>query len=339
MIKIFGQDDKIYTSNGDKILQPTKARLRKEDGGEYYVDIECSTEYSPYIKHGNILVCPTPTGEQAFRINNPEQNKAKIKARANHVFYDSKNYLITSAMATAKTCAEALQIINSSTEPQTAFTTASDITDINSYGCTLKSLYEAVSGVLERWGGHLVRDNFSISIKETIGTDKGVTIRYGKNLKEIQKSEDWNNVVTKLLPTGKDGIQLDSVYLTSETQYQIPYTKTVSFSQDLEKEEGETEEHYEGRLKADLEQQATAYLNENCKPKVNYSVKASIENISDIGDIIEVIDEDLGIDMITSVTAIEYDCNLEKITLVEFGNLKQKLSNLIPIITQKITED
>jgi phage minor structural protein len=335
MIKIFGQNDTVFTSNGDKILQPTKARLRKEDGGDYYVDIECSTDYSPWIKHGNILVCPTPTGEQAFRINNPEQNKTKIKARAKHIFFDSQNYLIVSAMATAKTCEEALEIINASTEPQTAFTVASDINDINSYGCNLKSLYEAVSGVLARWGGHLVRNNFDIQIKETIGTDKGVTIRYGKNLKEIQKSEDWNNVVTKLLPTGKDGIQLDSVYLISDTQYDVPYTKTVSFNQDLEKEEGETEAQYENRLKQDLEEQATAYLAENCKPKINYTVKASIENISDIGDIIEVIDEDLGIDLITSVTAIEYDCNLEKITLVEFGNIKEKLSNLLNIIKKQ----
>lgn len=339
MIKIFGQTDTDFSSNGDKILQPTKARLRKEDGGDYYVDIECSTDYSAYIKHGNIIVCPTPTGEQAFRINNPEITKTKIKARAKHLYYDSANYLIQNCNITDKTCSQALSELNTSTDNVSPFTVASNITDINSYECILKSLNEAVSGVLERWGGHLVRDNFQISIKETIGTDNGVTIRYGKNLKEIQKSEDWNNVVTKILPTGKDGIQLDSVYLISDTQYAIPYTKTISFNQDLEKEDGETDEHYEGRLKADLEEKATAYLNENCTPKVNYSVKASIENVSDIGDIIEVIDEDLGIDLLTSVTAFEYDCIMEKFSLVEFGNIKEKLSNLLSYIKATITED
>lgn len=342
MIKIFGLTDTEYSSNGDKILQPTKCRIHKRDNGEYYADIECSSDYSEYIQNGRIVVCPTPTGEQAFRFLNPELNKKKIKVKARHVYYDSENYLIRDSYVVKLNCNQALEHLNAATDNESPFTTVSDVTSINSFRCVRKSLTEAVSTVLERWGGHLVRDNFNIAIRASIGADNGVTIRYGKNLKEIKKTEDWNNVVTKLLPVGKDGLLLDEVYLYSEQQYALPYTKTVSFNQDIEQEENETDDAYTFRLKEDLRQQATAYLAENCVPKINYTVKANIEKITDIGDTIDVIDEGLGISLTTHVIAFEYDAILEKFIQVEFGNSKEKLSNLMSTVadstSQQITE-
>lgn len=342
MIKIFGQTDTEYSSNGDKVLQPTKCKVHKADNGEYYAEIECSPDYSDYIKNGNIVVCPTPTGDQAFRFSNPELNKNKIKVKAKHVYYDSENYLIEDSNVIDKNCNQALEHLNAATDNESPFTTVSDVTSINSFRCVRKSLCEAVSTVIERWGGHLVRDNFNIAVRSSIGADNGVTIRYGKNLKEIQKTEDWNNVVTKLLPVGKDGLLLDELYLYSETQYALPYTKTVSFNQDIEKGEEETDEAYQYRLKEDLRQQGTAYLAANCVPKINYTVKAHLDDITDVGDTISVIDEGLGISITTNVIAFEYDAILEKFTQVEFGNSKEKLSNLMNSVadstSQQITE-
>ena len=342
MIKIFGQTDTNFSSNGDKILQPTKCRIHKQDNGEYYADIECSPDYADYITNGRIVSCPTPTGEQAFRFLNPELNRSKIKVKAKHVYYDSENYLIKDSNVVNKNCNQALEHLNAATDNESPFTTVSDVTSINSFRCVRKSLNEAVNVVLERWGGHLVRDNFNIAVRSSIGADNGVTIRYGKNLKEIKKTEDWNNVVTKLLPVGKDGLLLDEVYLYSETQYALPYTKAISFNQEIEQGEEETDEAYNFRLQEDLRQQATAYLAENCVPKINYTVKANVEKITDIGDTIDVIDETLGIELTTHVIAFEYDAILEKFVQVEFGNSKEKLSNLMSSVadstSQQITE-
>ena len=342
MIKIFGQTDTNFSSNGDKILQPTKCRIHKQDNGEYYADIECSPDYADYIQNGRIVVCPTPTGEQAFRFLNPELNRSKIKVKAKHVYYDSENYLIKDSNVVNKNCNQALEHLNAATDNESPFTTVSDVTSINSFRCVRKSLNEAVNVVLERWGGHLVRENFNIAVRSSIGADNGVTIRYGKNLKEIKKTEDWNNVVTKLLPVGKDGLLLDEVYLYSETQYVLPYTKAISFNQEIEQGEEETDEAYNFRLQEDLRQQATAYLAENCVPKINYTVKANVEKITDIGDTIDVIDETLGIELTTHVIAFEYDAILEKFVQVEFGNSKEKLSNLMSSVadstSQQITE-
>ena len=339
MIKLFNSTDTLFSSNGDKIIIPTKAKIHKEDNGAYYLDLETNLDYINDLVQGNIIVAPTPQGEQAFRISNATATRKKLTAKCYHVFYDSKNYLIEDSYVVDKDCNDALDHLNSATSDLSPFTTLSDVTDTNSYRCVRKSLYEAINTVLERWGGHLVRNNFNIQIRENIGQDNGVTVRYAKNLKTITCETNWDNVVTKLLPVGKDGFLLNSIdetadlYITSNNQYNIPFTKTVSFEQNINQEDYETEEEYQQALLNDLQNQAINYININDIPQINYTLKANLDKITDIGDTVEVIDERLGINIITNVIAYDYDCILEKYTEIEFGNFTQKLSNLITSIS------
>ena len=339
MIKLFSSTDTLFSSNGDKIIIPTKAKVHKEDNGDYYLDLETNLDYINDILQGNIIVANTPQGEQAFRISNVTTTRKKITAKCYHVFYDSRNYLIQDSYVVDKDCNDALDHLNSATDTTSPFTTLSDITNINTFRCVRKSLYEAIQTVIERWGGHLVRDNFTIKIMSSIGQDNGVTIRYGKNLKSITCESNWDNVVTKLMPVGKDGILLNAlddtqdVYIYSGVSYSIPFTKNVSFSQEINKEDYETEEEYQQALIDDLRIQAEDYVNINCYPQMNYILKANIEKITDIGDVIEVDDERLGIIVLTNVISYDYDCILEKYTELEFGNFTQKLSNLMSTIS------
>ena len=339
MIKIFSPTDNIFTSNGDKIIIPTKAKVHKEDNGAFYLDLETNLDYINDIVQGNIVVANTPQGDQAFRISNVTATRKKITAKCYHIFYDSKNYLIQDSYVVDKDCNDALDHLNSATDTASPFATLSDITSINSFRCVRKSLYEAIQTVIERWGGHLVRDNWNIKVMSSIGQDNGVTIRYGKNLKSITCESNWDNVVTKLMPVGKDGILLNAlddtqdVYVYSGLSYPIPFTKTVSFNQDINSEDYETEEEYQQALLDDLLIQAEDYVNTNCYPKLNYTLKANVEKITDIGDVIEVDDERLGITLLTNVISYDYDCILEKYTELEFGNFTQKLSNLMSTIS------
>lgn len=334
MLKIFGQTDKLFATNGDKVLNAIKAKVHKEDNGDYYLDIEADISYIDNLTNGNIIVAPTPQGEQAFRISSLTKTKNKITLRAYHVFYDSENYLIRDAFVIDKNCNDALDHLNNATTPQSEFTTLSDIGTISSFRCVRKSLFEAIQTVLERWGGHLVRDNFSVQIRTNIGQDNGVIVRYKKNLKEISCEENWDSIVTQLMPVGKDGLLLPELYVVSAIQYAIPYTKTVSFSQDSISEESyDTEEEYQAALIADLRQQAQKYVDANCVPQVNYTLKANLEKVTDIGDTVQVIDERLGLSLMTNVIAFDYDCILGKYTSIEFGNFKQSLSGLVSGLT------
>lgn len=338
MIKCFGQADTSFSSNGDIVIQPFKALVHKTDNGDFYLELECSLDYLSYIVPNNIIVAPTPQGEQAFRIFSVTTTRRKITAKCLHLFFDSMNYLIADAYVVNKNCNDALDHLNSATDNTSPFTTLSDIQILNSFRCVRQSLNEAINTVLERWGGHLVRDNWQIKIMNQIGQDNGVTIQYKKNLKEITVDYDWSSVVTKLMPVGKDGLLLEDSYVSSDVQYEIPFTKTVSFEQDISEDDFKddqgnvNEEAYHQALLDDLRVQAQAYVDANCIPKVNYTLKANMEKITDIGDTVEVIDERLGINLITHVLSYVYDCILDKYTEIEFGNAQPQLSNLMSSI-------
>lgn len=351
MIKLFKSTDKVFNSNGDKIIKASKAKVHKEDNGDFYLELECPLNFVDDVVEDAILVVNLPQGEQAFRVTNVSKTKSKITTKCWHVFYDSKNYLIRDSYVVDKDCAGAMEHLNLATEPASQFTTFSDITTVGSYRCVRKSLFEALEVVRERWGGHLVRNNFSIGLNKNIGADTGVVIRYRKNLKEISCEENWDDVVTKLLPVGKDGILLNeldpgrSVYLSSAQSYSVPYTKTVSFSQDsideedFKDEDGNTDEvAYKTALVEDLELQGIKYLDENCKPKITYTLRADLENITDIGDTIEVIHEPLNINLTAEVVAFDYDCILKKYTEITFGNFQKTLSSLLSDMDEKTNE-
>ena len=225
MLKVFSSTDTLFNSNGDAVINGARAIVHKEDNGDYSVNLECSLDYIDYVKSKNILVAPTPTGYQGFRIENVEATRTKVKALCKHLYYDSDNYLIADSYVVDKNANDALDHLNNATDTPSPFTTLSDIMTINSYRCVRKSLNEAITTVIERWGGHLVRDNYNIQVRQTIGADNGVTIQYKKNLKEISVTYDWANVCTKLLPVGKDGFLLDSLYVYSEIQYDLPYRR------------------------------------------------------------------------------------------------------------------
>ena len=233
MIKLFDTTDNLFQSNGDKIIIPTRAIVHKEDNGSYYLDLETDLSYNEWLTPNKILVANTPQGEQAFRIRNVDKTRKKITIKANHIFYDTQDYVIKDSYVVDKNCNQALDHLNSATDTTSPFTMTSNINTINSYRCVRKSLYEAIQVVLERWGGHLVRDNFDIKIMNSIGQDNEVTIRYGKNLKNIQATYNWDAVVTKLMPVGADGLLLPEEYLYSTNTYDIPYTKVVSLAPEV----------------------------------------------------------------------------------------------------------
>lgn len=348
MIKLFAKTETNFNSNGDKIINAIKARVKKVDNGDFSLELETDLSYVSDFEEGRIVVAPTPQGEQYFRISNVKKTKNKLSAKCLHVFFDSKNYLIEDSYVYQLNCNAALDHLNSATEPTSEFTTISDIETVNSYRCVRRSLYEAIQTLIERYGGHLVMDKFNIGIRQNIGQDKGVVVRYAKNLQEITCTENWDNVVTKLMPVGKDGLLLPNKYVMSETQYVLPYTKSLNFSQDnivqddYTTDDGQPDvEAYEAALLADLEGQAQRYVDANCVPSVNYTTKANIP-ITDIGDTVQVIDERLGLTLTTNVISYEYDIILDKYRSVQFGNFKPTLEGLTTQIatqTQNIIDE
>lgn len=346
MISVYPSNERNFADNGIKILKPIKAMVHKEDNGDYYLDLKDTIDNIDYYQQGMIIRANTPWGYQGFRLGNPDVEGNRISIRAKHLYFDSENYLIRDCYIVDKNCNDALDHLNINCDITTPFTFLSDISRIASYRCIRHTLEEAIAVIIERWGGHLVRDNFNIEVRDSIGSDNGIVISYAKNISKLSVNEKWDDVVTKLLPVGKDGLTLPETYLTiSDDLYDIPYSKIISFQQDHINEDDFKDENgildeeaYEEALIEDLRQQGNDYLEANKFPKVNYSVNAYIDKVSDVGDVIYLHHPRCHVDLTTNVIAIDYDCIKERYEKIEFGNFKSKLKDLINKVTATIDD-
>lgn len=151
---------------------------------------------------------------QLFRIINKQINTSEntIKVVANHIFYDINAGFVPDTKAMDKTVAEAMYI-GLPDDFKAMFEVSSDITKKNNLYFVKNNGVESVFAIIDRWEeGELIRNNFSYSINKAKGKDTGVTFTY-KKIQAITVDEDITDVVTRLYPTGKDGISLEEKYI------------------------------------------------------------------------------------------------------------------------------
>ena len=339
MIKVYDSNEKLFNHNGIKVIHPLRADITKIDNGDYYVELQDTIESLDFYQSGMIVRIPTPWGVQGFRLANPTVKNNKVEIKGWHLTYDAKNYIIKDAYAVDKNCNDALEHFNSSTDIPSPFNVLSDITAISSTRAVRRTLFEMYELFLseDKYGGHWYRDNWTLGIKQKVGEDRGVVLKIGKNITDIQVAEDWDEVCTKILPTTTDGqsaILLDETFVElAEPMYDIPYTKVIPFENEFDIENFATEEEYLETVKKWLREQAKWYIEQHKLPKVNYSVSASITNVSDVGDTIKVKHPKCKVDILTEVISVKYDAIRKKYTNIEFGNFKKELKNLQQHIT------
>lgn len=335
MIKIFNANDRDFSTAGNIIIEPTKCReFKKKSLNGWYIEVEMPIMYKDYIEKDKLCVVKTKSklNPQAFRIGeNITYTNRKISFTANHVMFDAVNYLLLDVRPTNLNGINTLNYINERTDNNSPFKMFSNIENVNTAYFIRKNLLEAWATIEERWNGVFDADNWNISFLQSVGNDNGETIIYGKNMQSMEIFEDWSNVVTKLYPVGYDGIMLPEKFIESDVKYEVPYTKTIDFQTDLEKEE-----QIEENLINELRTNAHEYLEENKYPKVSYTTKSDINNNMEIGDTIQVLHP--LVEIKTEVLEYEYDLNSEKIKSLTFGNfsrdVKAKFDNIKNTINQ-----
>lgn len=332
MIRVYDATEKYFDHNGLKTLKPLFAEITKVDNGDYYIELEDVLDNMEYYQKGLIVRVSTPWGDQSFRCDNPVIQNNRISCKAWHISYDSKQYIINSASATEMTCHYAINHYNANTDTPSPFNVMSDMRGTQTTVMDKKTLFDAFTELLNNYGGHWYRDNYTFSILSSIGQDRGVVLAYNKNITDIKVSENWDNVCTKLLPYVVEGditVTLDQTYVKlPEIIYDIPFTKTVKFQHNMNKDDYETEEAFINAIKEWLYNEAVNYLNENKLPKVNYSVSAKIDNVSDVGDTIYVKHPKCKLDITTNVISVKYDAIRERYSAINFGNFKKEMKNL-----------
>lgn len=223
---LFGADATSFETNGLGRLSDAKScTVVEERNGAYELEMEYPRNGIHFsdIGYSKIIVAkPFQNGSlQAFRIYKIERNAKELnKIYARHITYQL-SYIPVSKF-TADSPATAFQRIKEYSSENNPFTFWTNMTGAGSLTVSAPDSARAILGgkegsILDHWHGEYEWDNYTVKFHSARGSDKGVTIRYGKNLVKLSQEENIENTVTGLYPYWKnDGQETTAVMDSSD---------------------------------------------------------------------------------------------------------------------------
>lgn len=362
-MNIYLSNETNFERNGVGFLNNViSAKVTESLNGDYILELEypLNGQLAEYLVEDNILKSNVGNNNyQLFRIKQVTKSFTTIKVYALHISYDLLNNMLLDVAPTEKSCASFGQWILNNTQIDNNFTFESDITNVRSARYVRKNPIEAIMGtdensMLNLFGGEIERDNFTVKLLSQRGSNKGVKLLIGKNIKSIKTTIDITSLYTRLIPVGFDGLMLPEVYVDSPiiNDYFTPKISKVEF-ENIKYSEDETDESAYHNI-----EEAYQALRNACfnlyeqgidKPTINIKIdwlelsktkqyKAQYSNLERVylGDTITA--NILGLDYTTKVTKTIYNVLTDSIDKFEIGTLQQTISNTVNN-TQKEVEN
>ena len=357
---LYEKTENAFTHNGIGFLKDaTKCTVTEERNGSY----ECSLQYPitgqwyDRITEGCIIKAKAnDTSEpQLFRIyKSSKPLKGIVTYSAEHISYDL-NGIPTLGFSVKNVTPQAAitRAIQDAGLPS-AFTAISDISTLNSTTiltpCSVRAILGGQAGsVLDVWGGEFEFDNFVVKLHRHRGSDRGVSIEYGKNLKDLKQEANIADCYTHLMPYARysqdgEGDEKIEIYVyLSEKVLPLNAAENIGHSKayimDFTDRFKEGEEITEEALRA----KATAYAAavELGVPKVNITVSfvqlwqtEEYKNIAPLErvmmcDTVAVRFSKLGVTASAKVIKTTYNTLEEKYDSVELGDAKSSFADTV----------
>ena len=288
-----------------------------------------------------------------YRISRPLNGIVTINAE--HISYLLNKIIIMPY--SAGSCTQALSFLPNYAANDCPFTFWTDKSVIGNfkveYPRPARGLLGGEAGsILDVFGkGEYEFNRFNVKLYVNRGADRGVTIRYGKNLTELVRDRDISECYTGIVPYWKKedafvSLPEQVVYSGHRAEFPHEILKAVDFSDKWEDQP--TVEQ--------LRSVATAYVanNEGWKVADNISFSfvalwqtAEYANIASIdrvrmGDTVHVVYDALGVEISAEVIKTVYDVLLGRFISIEMGTKKNTLGtvlkeNIAPAIVQETT--
>lgn len=357
---LYAKNESTFTHNGIGFLKDaTKCTVTEERNGSY----ECSLQYPitgqwyDQITEGCIIKAKAnDTSEpQLFRIyKSSKPLKGIVTYSAEHISYDL-NGIPTLGFSVKNVTPQAAitRAIQDAGLPS-AFTAISDISTLNSSTiltpCSVRAILGGQAGsVLDVWGGEFEFDNFVVKLHKHRGSDRGVSIEYGKNLKDLKQEANIADCYTHLMPyarysqDGESDEKIEVYVYLSEKVLPLNNAENIGHSKayimDFTDRFGEGEAVTEEALRA----KATAYAAaaELGAPKVNITVSfiqlwqtEEYKNIAPLErvmmcDTVAVRFSKLGVTARAKVIKTTYNTLEEKYDSVELGDAKSSFADTV----------
>ena len=266
---------------------------------------------------------------QLFRIYHVgKAMNGRFEVNAQHVSYDLSGKVIT--YGSANNIVSACSVLEASAGDFTISTTKSTAGDFVISGpSSVRSWFGGKEGSLldVYGGGEWYYNNFHCELKSSRGINRGVTIRYGKNLTELSQEIKCTNLYTHVLsyyqPEG------ETATTGAEIATGLAGTKRVLIL-DV------TSNFQSVPTVQDLDDYSTAYISSHnlTTPESNFTLNfiqsGELTDRVDLCDTVSVYFEALGIAATVKCIRIKWDTLKDRYIETEFGDPK---SNIIDTIT------
>lgn len=182
--------------------------------------------------------------------------------------------------------------------------------------------------LIDVYGGEWKFDRYYVDLYAQRGSDRGVVIRYGKNLIDIEQETNLANMWTGVLAYWKNadiGQTVKTDIINAPGSFDYRRIQCVDMSAEFE----------ETPTKEELTAKAQSYITSNNigKPSINITLDwvqvGELEDQVDLCDTVTVIFEKLGIDAKAKVISTTWDVLADRYTRIEIGDVKQKVTDTI----------
>ena len=350
---LFAPSATTFNTNGLGRLNFISCTVTEERNGMYVLEgtiAEDELHASALEMDSIILAKPNhSSANQAFRVHKiVKPMKGIYSISAEHISYQL-SYIPTMPFAItagSSACANTLAALKNNAAESCPFTFWTNVTTVSSYKqaapASIRSRLGGVEGsVLDQFGGEYEWDNYTVKLHKFRGVQTpNVTLRYGKNIIDLEQEKEINNTITGVCPfwvdsEGNNLVTLTEKTVDSSTASSYPFKRTVPLDMSGDWEEAPTE--------SQLRTRAQAYVNASGIGIPKVSIKVSFVNLPDteeykdiaalqsvnLCDYVSVQFEKLGINVAAKVVKTVYNVLTERYDSIEVGAIRSSLAETI----------
>lgn len=366
LIVLYDHDEEAFTSNGLGALPDAASCIVTEErNGGYEVEMEyplTGSHFQDIQKRRILYVKPNPYDDpQPFRIYSiTKPINGIVTVHAAHLSYDTSGSIVKLFPADAGSASAAMSYLKNFSVPSTPFTFFTNVGKSGTMSVpkpsSIRSLLGGSDGsILDTFGGEYLFDKWNIFLLESRGADRGVTIRYGKNMTDLEQEENDTDFYTGVYPFWYSESEDGGLVTLSANNGIVNASGTYDFvkimpldlsSEDFSKETTDSEGYVttiEKPTEAELLAAAKKYISDNKigVPKVSLDVSfvmlaqteeyknfARLETVK-LCDTVTVEFEKLGVKTTAKCIKTVYNVLTGKYNSIELGEPKSSLAETV----------
>lgn len=352
MIILYDYTETSFTSNGLGCLNDAlKCEVTEELNGNYELEMEYPVNgihYSDIALRRIIFVKPNSYDrEQPFRIYSISKPiNGVVTINAEHISYDMSGLPVKGAVENyAWYVNDVFEHIRNNSVYECPFTFSTDITEEKkeidlSKPRSVRSYLGTDDGLLSLFGGEWEFDRYNATLHKERGSNRGVSIEYGKNLIDLTQEEKCSEMYTAVYPfyyQEDDGLQ----YLDDDVVqiFESSYKKVLTLDLTSEFEEMPTQD--------ELKEKTNEYIEENklSEPAVSLTVTfiknpEVIEALQDVrlGDTVSVKFVKIGVDTTSRCITYNFNAITEQYNSIELGEPTETIVDTVSQTSKQATD-